>query len=297
MGVYAYYPSSRLSFLVLLFLPFLFSYTPPFLQALKSAVPSLGECNAGIDNCFLLYDGLPLAVDRQIPIILERASEITRSLYAELMEQSVLVINAAVRMEGAAAAAISLLPITLACIPGITRGAKTVKYLVPESALMGYLLLVLPWLQLPMVFTIVAIFIQLGGHWASMGCGASFICALMVPSWGFSHALGPHASSQAYRKNLRAAVGGTDDVTLGNELLQLLFVGLSVVFLYVHPRLPAVLGFEDLFGNVSVAGLTFVSIVLNFFKGKTFTVVVSADLFVTLMIRLQVMTPPMFLPL
>ena len=56
-----------------------------------------------------------------------------------------------VRLKATAKTFLALFPITLALLPGFAKGALRVKTVLPESALVSYILATVPILQVPLL--------------------------------------------------------------------------------------------------------------------------------------------------
>jgi hypothetical protein len=89
----------------------------------------------------------------------------TQALYNEAIKQAAVIVNVGSRVAAAGKSTIGLFPITLALLPGLAKGAVKVKSILPQSALVSYVLVIVPPLQLPLLACILCVIVQLGGLW------------------------------------------------------------------------------------------------------------------------------------
>jgi hypothetical protein len=164
----------------------------------------LGSCGDLSDvakraDCFKLFGGIPFALDMQLPFAMEQAMVMMETIYDQLVEQAKNAVMVGVRLSAAMKAAIGLLPITMAILPGMAKGAQKTKMIVPQTALIGFGLVVFPLLQLPMLGTVMCVMIQVGGTWKIFGAVWLFMAAQISPFIPGVNALGPHMRSKAFK--------------------------------------------------------------------------------------------------
>eukprot|EP00935_MAST-01C_sp_MAST-1C-sp1_P000603 g603.t1 len=256
----------------------------PFDSAASRTVPALGSC-ADLDNqnnrCFDMYTGVPFALDMQLPYAMEQAAVVLETVYTELMLSAQKAVMVGVRMSGAMKAAIGLLPITMAILPGMCKGAEKTKLIVPQTALISYGLVVFPLLQLPMLGTVMCVMVQAGGTWKIFGAVWLFMAAQIAPFVPGLNALGPHDKPRTFKlmfKDARLPIFKAACFTASLVLLVLSALDQDV---------QASVNLEEVMGQASQQVLLMVKVILNFVKAKTFTVVMSADLFLVLLTQLQ----------
>ena len=73
------------------------------------------------------------------------------------------------------------------------------KEILPESALIGYVLVVAPMMQLPLMATVLCVIIQFGGTWTVFAAVWLFVSFQLAPILAGVNALGPHSSSYAFK--------------------------------------------------------------------------------------------------
>jgi len=163
--------------------------------------------------------------------------------------------------------------------------------------MMGYVMFVSPILQLPLLGTVLCMTIQIGGTWYFWSCIICFLAAQIVPSMGVGNAFGPHSTVHEFieAKKFRPKVGykkKTTRLEIPVEALQasaylasflLLWRGLELSI----DQLDASIGVKQILGQLDMLVVQVIKGVLNFFKGKTFTVVMSADCFIMILLALE----------
>jgi hypothetical protein len=261
------------------------SDSAPFDSVTK--IPALGETCGALGTpesqaCFSAYSVLPLSVDFLVPYSMDQASVVLKWVYAELVDKATLAINIGVRLRAAGAAAAGMLPITIAILPGIAKGAMQAKLIVPQASLISYVLVVVPILQIPMLGAVMCVLIQAGGTWKVCGSVYFFMCAQVLPIYAASRATGPHSCPRAFKI---AYKGGK--IAQLKIICLLCAVGLAISALF-DSGLTSAIDLKSLLGSgISMKALKVLSILLNFIKGKTFTTVMSADLLLQLLITLE----------
>jgi hypothetical protein len=135
----------------------------------------------------------------QLPFAMEQAVVVMETIYDQLVLQAKNAVMVGVRLSAAMKAAIGLLPITMAILPGMAKGAEKTKMIVPQTALIGFGLVVFPLLQLPMLGTVMCIVVQAGGTWKVFGAVWLFMIAQISPFLPGLNALGPHSRSTSFK--------------------------------------------------------------------------------------------------
>jgi hypothetical protein len=173
-----------------------------------TTIPALGQTCQNVtahgiddvDNCMFVYQhGIPLGIDMEIPRVLSTAESLTMSMYERLMAKAGELVNAAIRAQAAVTSCLGLLPITLAILPGLAKGAAKVKSIIPQSALVGYVLVLAPAAQLPLMATVLCVVVQLGGSWKIWGAVMLFTLAHISPILAGVNALGAHSSAYSFQ--------------------------------------------------------------------------------------------------
>ena len=259
-------------------------------------ISALGTCGAldkKSDSCFmLLTEGIGLGADMALPESMDQIEVLLQNTFTTLMETSADMINVALRMKEAAASLIGLMPITLAILPGLAKGAKKTKYIVPQSTLVGFVLLGVPFLQLPLMATIMCVLIQMAGSWKIWAGIILFMVASMMPLLGLRNGLGPHRDRFVYNRSRKWYCFGK---AVPQAVLQgpLMIIALVLIIYQMQEEMAGQtlsIDVDELAGAFTSKVLTVVKAVFNFFKGKTFTVIMSADLLLQMMIFMEKFT-------
>jgi len=201
------------------------------------------------------------------------------------------------RVKYSAGALVGLAPLVLALLPGLAKGAEKVMNIIPENFIVGYIFFLVPALQVPIFALLFAVITQVGSSWWFAIGTWLFIAAQLFPSIIASRKVGPHASHHHYKLAQNFIIGG---IAIPLKPFAFLLVLGSVACFVVgllEIRDPD-LGLDDILGLLSVetAVLLAVKVVLNFFKGKTFTLVMSSDSFMRILLgeaRFRLMMPDM----
>jgi len=276
------------------------NFDPRFDQlAMVENVSALGKCDVTMDGadlensaqraCFQMYEyGLTLTTDMQVPSALEQAEVVLNDTYHKVTEQAANAVNFGFRVQEAGKSLISLLPITLAVLPGLAKGAKKAKYIVPQATLVGFLLYAVPVLQLPTMAAVFCILIQVAGTWYVWLAIMCFVAASVCPILGLQNGFGPHRDRHVYIRSKKWHLWGME---IAQQTLQGPLVLLAVAFILINFSAEAeqaeMMGLDDLKGTLSKKAVTAIKALFNFFKGKTFTVLMSADLLMQMMIFLE----------
>merc|ERR1719231_1627280 len=153
--------------------------------------------------------------------------------------------------------------------------------IVPQTSLIGFGLVVFPLLQLPMLGTVMCICCQAGGTWMIFGAVWLFMIAQISPFIPGMNALGPHKVSTSFKlmfKDWRLPI--FKGVCFAGALA-------LMVLTAIDADVSVSINIDDLLGAFSQKVLLGLKVILNFVKAKTFTVVMSADLFLNLLIQLE----------
>ena len=151
-------------------------------------------------KCDAFLDVMPLLVDVQIPTWLEEIERVAADTHAKLLQVASDASFVSLRVQSAAKTALALFPITIALLPGFSKGAKQVKRIVPPSPLVGYVLAFMPILQVPLMATVLGMLAQLIGSWGFFVAVWSIMIAQVMPVVGLFHAVGPHESYKAFQQ-------------------------------------------------------------------------------------------------
>jgi hypothetical protein len=120
-------------------------------------------------------------------------------MYTTLEDKAAKGVQIGVRLVAAAKSTIGLLPITMAILPGLAKGAMKVKTILPQTNLIGFVLIIVPLLQLPMMATIMAVVSNIGGTWKIWVAVYLLMIAQVLPYFIGVGALGPHRSHKAFQ--------------------------------------------------------------------------------------------------
>jgi hypothetical protein len=253
-------------------------------------VPNLGPCGnltqdeAGTEKvaqCFKAYESMPLSVDMAVPFAINEVAKIASDTYNSLADQAEMAVQVAVRLSSAAKSGIGLLPITIAILPGLAKGALRTKLVVPQSSVVGFVLVIVPVLQLPMLGVVLAILAQMGGTWKVFAAVYLFLFSQISPVIPALNATSPHMTSTSFKmayKDPRQQRFGVVCV-MGALLLVLSEIGTM--------DLGGLFEIEDIVGLVGQQSLLALSTVLSFSLGKSLTVVMTADLLLNVLIYIE----------
>jgi hypothetical protein len=237
-------------------------------------------------KCDAFLDVMPLVVDVQIPTWLEEIEKVAADTHAKLLQVASDASFVSLRVQSAAKTALALFPITIALLPGFSKGAKQVKRIVPPSPLVGYVLAFMPILQVPLMATVLGMLAQLIGSWGFFVAVWSIMIAQVMPVVGLFRAVGPHEDYKAFVKAKKGPCGFIP-VRVCLLLVALgCFVKETVDF-FAKSGLASNLGMEDVASKSSLIITTVFGFLLNFMKGKTITTVMSADCLMRMMISLR----------
>jgi hypothetical protein len=232
-------------------------------------------------ECFKAYETFPLAVDMQLPYAMAQVNKVLDEIYQELKEQAESAVVVAVRLQAAAKSAIGLLPITIAILPGLAKGAIRVKQIVPQTSLIGFVLVIVPMLQLPMLGVLLAILIQAGGTWRIQASVYCFLLSQIAPAIPGARSTQPHKTAATFKLAHK-------DKDVSMLIAILIFLSLVLVaWEFGTSDLTQTINLDDIMGSVSQQFLVGVNVILSYMLGKTLTVVMSADLFLQLLIFLE----------
>lgn len=237
-------------------------------------------------KCDAFLGMMPLQLDVQIPTWLEEIERVAADTHAKLLQVASDASFISLRVQSAAKTALALFPITIALLPGFSKGAKQVKKIVPPSPLVGYVLAFMPILQVPLMATVLGMLAQLIGTWGFFVAVWSIMIAQVMPVVGLFRAVGPHEDYKAFDK----AKKGPRAFTPMRICLLLVAVGClvkEIVDFFAKTGLASNVGMEDIASKSSLIITTVVGFVLNFMKGKTITTVMSADCLMRMMISLR----------
>jgi hypothetical protein len=254
-------------------------------------VPALGpQCQSdskwmiGQGNpmgCFTMNtEALPLPIDAQITLVVDSFQDSMKSLFKSAVEKSETLISAGVRVSAAGKSAVGLLPITFALLPGLAKGTKKVKSIVPTNPWAAFILVVVPPMQLPMLACVLCVLIQIGGSpwiWGGILC---FLIVIQMPVLAAVSGTGPHENGLVFKASNQWWIKTKDKATAQptykvRKLLPytLLFGvgGLALVITGILKEMGMGLddvGMGDIFDdlNVAVPLFTVFKALLNFFK-------------------------------
>jgi hypothetical protein len=219
-----------------------------------SEIDQLGTCGvltdgAGQSACWKSSKySVPLLMDATTSDLIQKFNLQLQKLFDDAVDNAAILVNAGSRLSAAGKSALGLLPITFALMPGLVKGAKKVKQIIPQTPLVSYILVVVPPLQLPLIGAIMCFLIQLGGTWLIWGsvlCVIAFLLAPIMQAW-FS--TGPHENGAVFKKthsfHTKQKDGTWKPRSLAPILISLLVAALGLL----------AAGFQDQFSSMSVIG-------------------------------------------
>ena len=166
-------------------------------------IPALGpRCrnSSNWDKCFSLQKkAVPIMMDQKLTETMAAFENLINEGYLAALSKVTTLVNAGVRVKASGMTALGLLPITLALLPGFSKGAKKLKMIIPQSPLVGYILLIVPPLQLPMLACILCVLIQLGGTWHFWLGIYLFLLVLMLPILKAVWSVGSHENGEQFK--------------------------------------------------------------------------------------------------
>jgi len=255
-----------------------------------SDIPALGSvCRNvtdafAINKCFLVAkNAFPMPLDITLSNTLQELAKQLEVAHNATQKRVADSVRVGTRAKAASESLIGLFPITFSLLPGFAKGAKKVKNILPQSPLVSYVLVLVPPLQLPMLAVVLCSMVQIGGSFWCLASAYFLIVALVVPIFAAQQATGPHETGlvfNAFHKSRFKLCGKS--ITLSVAMLQLPLMILSVLsllmFLGLNPAELDKIGLGNVFGQATSMAIAIFKGILNFFKSKTFTVVMSSDL-------------------
>ena len=237
------------------------------------------------DICGLWPSIVPTALDFAIPNFFGKAQAEMKNFYILGRNKTEQLAALSVRVKATVTTLSALFPITFALLPGIAKGAKQVKRVLPESALVSCIMAVVPVLQLPLMAVIMGIITQVTGYWLFYVGVLALMVVLVSPTPGLFHALGSHTSNGQYLAQQKVRI-----FCMPIIVYKLICAGVALAAFalgFLNSGLEADLGLDDVLGDATGKLLGLLGPVLNFFKGRTITTVMSSDIILRTMIALQ----------
>ena len=237
------------------------------------------------DDCAMWLSILPAALDVAIPTFFTEAQREMRQFYELARSKTKDLAALSVRLKATVTTLSALFPITFALLPGIAKGAKQVKRVLPASALVSCILAVVPVLQIPLMAVIMGIVTQVTGYWHFYVGVIALMLGLITPMPGAFAAVGAHHTNGQYLAQQKVKFLGVPMAV--HKVILLLGALAAFIFGFFDSGVEEQLGLEDVLGDFSGKFFSVFGPVLNFFKGRTITTVMSSDCILRMMIGLQ----------
>jgi len=263
-----------------------------------------GAGTAGSD-CFDYYTYMmPMTMDPPIPNNIHKMIDLVEQMYKRFLDGLVIILDLVTRLKQVLASLIALFPIVFAFLPGLAKGFSKAQDILPQNPIVGYFLVSVPLLNLPMLGAPLSIVCQLTASWWFFAGVMCLSTAMVIPVLAYGNSLGPHTSKETYGlwndyiiqqyfckpENVRKG----PNIKIGHiQILFFILTGvffiIGIYFILTAVDIPKDIDLTQLMDFITwemiiTKGL---NAILNFLKGKTFTVVMSADIMFHVMIGLH----------
>jgi hypothetical protein len=189
----------------------------------------------------------------------------------------------------------------ISILPGLAKGAMQAKLVLPQASVLGYILVLVPALQLPLMATVLCVIIQVAGSWSMAICMWLAMVLLKLPIYAALEATGPHSSAETFKIAHQGLCRCPCGFMLSPGGFKKL-IGLGMVIALWgacnNRNLKDALDLDipDMWGKIGKVIGDFIKtslpmkammFILNFSLAKTFVTVVSADLLLQMLISLE----------